>query len=78
MLCVDHKNTHKCNIEDNPLHQHPHEGDKEEVVDEYSNDLTMDRWTIRVCFVYASKKDELGNGQIDAQVHVDITPHVTL
>ena len=29
---VDNKDTHKCHIEDNPLHQHPHEGDKEEVV----------------------------------------------
>ena len=69
---------HKCHIEDDPLHQHPHEGDKEKIVDEYSNNLTMDWWTIRVCFVYASKKDELSNGQIDTQVHMDIISHVML
>ena len=77
MPCVDHKDTHKCHIEDDPLHQHPHEGDKEEVVDEDSYYLTMDRWTIRACFVYASEKDELSNGQIDTQVYVDKGPHVT-
>ena len=72
---MDHKDTHKCHIEDDPLHQHPHEGDKEEVVEKDSYDLAVDRWISCACLVYASNKNELGYPQSDAQIHMDIAPH---
>ena len=62
-LCVVNKDTHKTQVEDHSLHQHPHETDKERIVDHYCNNLAMNGWTSRACFVYASYKDELSYAQ---------------
>ena len=72
---MSHEHTHKCQIEDDPLHQHPHEGDKEEVVEKDSYDLTVERWTRGISSVYTSHKYELGNAQTDAQIYMDTVPH---
>ena len=77
MLFVLHKYTHKCHIEDDPLHKHPHEGDKEEVVEEDSYDLTVDRWTRGISSVCTSNKHELGYGKIYAEIHMDVVPHTS-
>ena len=62
VLLADHKDTHEYHIENDPFHQHPHKGYQEEVVQQDSNNLAVDRShiTVRVSSVYAGHKDELG------------------
>ena len=63
-----HKDTNEYHIENDPFHQHPHEGDQEEVVYENSSDLAVDgdHITFRVGSVCAGHKDEMAYAQIDA------------
>ena len=70
-----HKDSHKSHIEDHTLHQHPHEGDQEEVVEENSYDLAVDRDKNFACLVHSGHKYNLSYGQVEAEIHVNVVPH---
>ena len=70
-----HKNEDQSHVQDHALHQHPHEGHKEEVVEEDSYDLAVDGdWVID--FIHTYYKDELSYPQADTEVDVNEITHV--
>ena len=72
-----HKNEDQSHVQDHALHQHPHEGHKEEVVEEDSYDLAVDGdWVIFVPNTsHTNHKDELSYPKTDAEVDVNEIPH---
>ena len=70
-----HKHTHKNYIQDHTLHQHPHKGHQEEVVEEDSYGLAVDGDMVTCCLSNTSHKDELSYPEVDAEVDVDVVTH---
>ena len=70
------ENSNKNNVQDHTLHQHPPEGDQEEVVEEDSYDLTVDGNMVAGWLIHTSHKYELSYPEIDAEVNVDVGAHV--
>jgi hypothetical protein len=66
----------KNQIQDHSLHQHPHEGHQEEVVEEDRYHLAMDGDMVTTRLINTSHKYELSYPKVDAQVDVDVGTHV--
>ena len=75
-LSVKNKDFNEDDVQDHSLHQHPHEGHQEEVVEEDSYDLAVDGDMVTCCLINTSHKDELSYPEADAEVDVDVVTHV--
>ena len=53
-----HKHSDQCEVKEHAFHEHPHEGDQEEIVKENSYDLAVDGYgiTTSACLVDSNDK----------------------
>ena len=76
LICSLHKDSNKNQVQDHPLHQHPHEGHQEEVVEEDSDNLAINRDMVISQLINTSHECELSYPEADTQVDMNVVAHV--